>query len=44
MDGLGLSQRCGNGGKGIGSECVYGEYLHLNTENVCVVGYLRGVL
>lgn len=29
MDGLGLSQRCGNGGKGIGSKRVYGEYLHL---------------
>lgn len=29
MDALGLSQRCGNGGKGIGVKCVYGEYLHL---------------
>lgn len=29
MDALGLSQRCGNGGKGIGVKCVYGEYLYL---------------
>lgn len=29
MDALGFSQRRGNGGKGIGVKCVYGEYLHL---------------
>lgn len=29
MDALGLSQRCGDGGKGIGGKCVYRKYLHL---------------
>lgn len=29
MDALGLSQRCGDGGKGIGGKCLYRKYLHL---------------
>lgn len=41
MDALGLSQRCGNGGKGIGVKCIYGEYLHLK-KRFLVVGGGRG--
>lgn len=38
MDALGLSQRCGDGGKGIGGKCLYRKYLHLMNQ----VGMMGG--